>query len=163
MPRVVSAQVKAAANARETGVILLQTIDIVLPGGTTLYVVNNPEDISVNAQPYTRAGFQFDMPEETEEGFSTARMAVDNVEQWLTPHIRNLFGPVTVIVRVVSQSNLAASPPEFDNVEFLSRPLQLKNVTYDTRTMRGVLSYNDTAKQSWPHDGFTPNHFAGLF
>jgi hypothetical protein len=163
MPRVVSAQVNAAANARETGIILLQALDIALPNGTTLYVVNNSEDVSINGQTYTAVGFQFDMPEETEDGFSTARMAIDNVEQWLTPHIRSLSGPVDCTFRVVSQSDLTATPPEFDNVDFLSRPLRLKDVTYDRQTMRGVLSYNDTAKNSYPHYGFTPPHFPGMF
>jgi len=163
MVRAISTDVKAAANARETGIILLQAIDIALPNGTTLYVVNNPEDISINGQTYTAVGFQFDMPEETEDGFSTARATIDNVDQWLTPHIRSLAGPVNVTVRVVSESDLEADPPEFDNVEFVSRPIRLRDATYNASVLRGVLSYNDTAKRAWPHYGFTPNHFQGLF
>jgi hypothetical protein len=163
MPRTLSAQAIAAATARETGVIMLQTLDVNLGNGTTLYVVNNPENISVNSQEYDCRGFQFDPPEETEDGFSSARVNIDNTDQVFTPYLRNLFGPIRATFRVVSQTDLTATPAEFDNVEFLSRPLELRNVSYNGVTVTGTLVYHDTLKSRYPAGSFSQQGFPGLF
>lgn len=164
MPRILSAQAVAAGAARETGVLLLQALKIELADSTVLRVVNNTENITVaGVGEFTAYGFQLDMPEETEEGFGTARITIDNVDQWLTAYLRNQFGPIEVTFYIVSETDLTADPKEFDNIEFQSRPLRLRDVAYDAKSVRGVLYYEDTLRQKWPPESFTPQHFSGLF
>lgn len=163
MPRTVSSSMVAAANAQNTGFLILQVLTITLPDGTVLRIVNNPENISVGGVVYTAMPFQFDAPEENEEGFSTARLTVCNVDRWLTPYLRNTSGPVDVTFALVSETDLTASPPELDTVEFQSRSLRLRDVTYDEAVVRGVLYYEDATKRAWPAHSFTPQHCQGLF
>lgn len=149
MPRTLSATGQVAANAENPGIAFLWTAIITPPGGSAnnIYLVNNAEDISVNGQVYDARGFSIDPPEEKEDGFTSWKFSMCNVDQMFTAAIRQLSGVWYVQVLEVSASDLLADPPEFDYVERSSPVLPLKGITYDAVSLSGTLEQSNFLKR----------------
>ncbi len=164
MARTLTAQTVTAANAEQTGEILLWAVKIEHdPTALELFLVNNTEDVNINGQLYTGIAFELLPPIDKEGKIGEARIRIDNVTQWLTPTIRNLQSKLLVTAELVSISNEAASPPEFDNVEISFLPMTLKSVIFDSVAIEGVLSYETFTGAPFPAHAFTPRDNPGAF
>ena len=128
-----------------------------------LRFVNNNEDVSIGGELYTAIWFELTMPEESEDGFKSARIILNNVDQALTEALRGLSGEFTFTLRLVSASNAAADPPEFDTVEVEFMPFVLTEIEYTRESVRGTLEYERVSERAFPVDTFTPYDFPGLF
>lgn len=131
--------------------------------GETFYLVNNQEDVSIDSQVYSACGFELRLPEEKEEGVRRGRIEVCNVDQLLTDLIRSVRGELRVTIMVVTPTNLSASPPEFDNIEYQFLPMVATDVTYDNYKARFNLSYELISHRRFPAHSYDPFDFPGLF
>ena len=165
MARTLTAATKAAMMAQQTGRLVLVICTISHDDlATPFRIVNNPEDIKSRGDTYTACGFEAELPEDKEEGFGRSGLVIDNTNQWLTPTLRNLTGVMTFDIELVSESNLAASPPELDNVEAAFRGQVLQEITYDARLVRATLEYYQFLSTQNPGViSFTPGDFPALF
>jgi len=164
MPRTLSETMLRGMMARQTGIITLLVAKLEHSRlDAPLYFVNNTEAISVNGQEYQPCGMDFAMPDENEDGIRTARVRIANIDQALTPMIRTARGEPQVTFTLVSSSNLAASPPEFDNLEIVMLPMQLYAVTYDRVKIEGTLRFETACAHQFPKDSYNPIDWRAMF
>lgn len=164
MPRTLSETMLRGMMARQTGIITLLVVR--LDHDTLeepLYFVNNTEAISVNGQEYQPCGMEFAMPDEQEDGIRTARVVIANIDQALTPLIRSARGEPQLTISIVSSTDLAASPPEFDNVEIAMLPMQLYAVTYDRVKIEGTLRFETASAHQFPQGSYNPFDWRAMF
>lgn len=164
MPRELSTTLINAMMGRSTGLPVLYLLDIEHEDlESPLRIVNNTEDVLSEGNLYTAMGFELRLPEERDATPRGARISIDNTSQWLTPVIRSLSGEFEVTIKVATPTDLDASPPVYDNIEFAYLPMQLIAVEYNGVTVQGTLSYENLANQPFPGDVFGPFEFPGMF
>ncbi len=149
--------------AQQTGAITLALVTIDHPQlSSPLRICNNNEDVASRGNTYTAMAVDLLLPDDT-EGASRARLVMDNVSQWLTPTIRTLTGGFTVLIELVTASNLAASPPEFDIVEIAFLPMTLSQVDWSAGQATGTLTHENTLNNRFPAGSVDPYDFPGAF
>ena len=186
MPRVHTGQMTSELTEQPTGLQWLWTATISHPNGdTSLYMVANRENVYVLGNLYLAVGFQIDLPEDKTDGIPTGKITIANVNQWLTPLIRNMKPPMTdpqaartldaaawiyVEVAKVSagDSGLTCIPardssvPKFDYVEEIYGPYQLSSVQYDAQKVQGTLTREYVFANQLQADTFNPFDFPAL-
>jgi len=164
MSRTLSADTVAAMMRTQSSGPVLWALDIDHEDfAEPVRVVNNGEDVSIGGELYTAAGFEVGMPEESEDGFRSAKLMINNVDQWMTAALRGMSGTFTFTLSLVTASDLGASPPEFDNVEVTFMPFTLTGIEYTRESVRATLDYERVSDRAFPVDTFTPYDFPGLF
>lgn len=154
----------AAAVAQETARIFLDLVTIDHDDlDDPIRLVANNEDIMSRGNRFTAANIEFTPGEEREDGIAKGQLVLGNVARWFTPSLRNLTGDFTVTIERVTDTNLSASPPAFDQLEVAYLPMQLSDVEFDAKTVRGNLSYDHELECAWPDMTFNPTDFPGLF
>lgn len=154
----------SAMMARETGVVVLQLLDITHEDmDEPIRIVNNTEDIISGGNTYTAIGFDLVLPEDKDGTPRGAKLRIDNASQWFTPTLRTLQGEFEVTIKIAIPTNINATPPVFNSIEMEYLPMQLISLQYDDQTVDGNLSYENLANQPYPGDTFSPFEFQGLF
>lgn len=164
MPRTLEATTLSGMMAERDGNVLLLVAILEHEESATIFrIVNNPEDIEHDGETYAATGFELTPAEESEEGFRDAQIVFNNVSQWLTPSIRSLSGAITVHLKLLTATDLAATPPVFDTVEIDMLPMTLQGIEWDAFSARGTLSYEGVTEQTFPCHTFNPTDFPGMF
>ena len=164
MPRTLGSAVTAGMYAQQSAVVLLDVIEIDHDDlDAPILLVRNTEDISVGGETYTACGITITPPAEKDSGVPRAQIEISNPLRALTPTIRTLSGDLWMTLKRVSVTDAAADPPEFDTVEQVYLPLRLLNLTYDSKKIRGQLTFSTGDQNQFPAGQFTPQDFAGLF
>ena len=159
MSRSVSATFKAAVNAQETSEVFLVLLEIYhadIGPPTTLYFVNNYEDVSSGGNTYTGFPFAINLPADLDNQLPTVQLQIDNIDRSIIAAIRGLSGPPTITIKVV----LASSP---DTIEAGPFEMTLRRIDYDAFTITGTLEVEDILNEPYPGDMFSPANFPGLF
>jgi len=156
MPRNLSSPADRAINYHETSEVFLTllTIDHVsLP--FPLRFVNNTESVLSRGNSYLAFPFQLEFPGQDDESPGEARLEIDNIDRAILKFVREISGPPTVAIEVVLASSL-------DIVEAAFPDLKLRNVTYDAKSVSGVLKYEDIVIEPVTL-AMTPQRFPGQF
>lgn len=156
MPRTLSSTATASINAQETSEIWLALITLSHPDvETPLRFVNNNEIIMSGGEIFLPFPFELIFPDQTDESPGEARIVIDNIDRSIVNFIRSIFGPPKVTIQVV----LASSPGTIE-AEFAD--MSLRNVTYDKKTVSGVLKFDDIVIEPVTVE-MTPQRFPGQF
>lgn len=158
MPRSLSSVARAAVFAQQTGEVFVLLLELEHPQFSEIVRVSS-DNLPTISGGYTFSPFPFEitLPDESEEAPPRVTLKIDNVDRRITQEIRRVYGdPVTVRLRVV----LASSP---DTIEAGPFEFSLREIEYDSRSISGVLMFEDLLNESFPADSFTPARFPGLF
>lgn len=156
MPRVVSAPMRGAAYAQETGeaapvLITIDHADLAAP----IQVTSDAVDTLSRGDTYIAFPFRVTLPDDTEEG-ARARLEIDNVDRQIVQAVRAVSSPPSVRVEVV----LASTP---DLVEAGPFDFQLEEARYDALVVSGELAFEPVLDLAVPGDVMSPGLFPGLF
>jgi hypothetical protein len=191
MPRVFTPQTNAELLEEPTGLQWVWVAAIVPPtiGGVTpatLYIADNFEDFYVLANRCVGIGFQWTPPEDRQDGMPTGQIIIPNVNQWLTPLIRNAppaypdppsgqagvdptgWFYATIYKMSAGDSGDTYSPardsniPKFDYIEEIVGPYQLRAVQYDAEKVQAVLTREYIDANPLQADTFDPFNFPAL-
>jgi len=156
MSRSTTTALRSAVFAEETAEVFLFLITLSHTDITTLYFVNNYEDVTSNGNAHVAFPFQITMPSETEDQLPRVQLNIDNVDRSIIDEIRTLTGPPTLTLSVV----LASDP---DTIEAGPFEMSLQNVSYNALTITGNLVGDDILNEPYPGEAYTPQNFPGLF
>jgi len=129
--------------------------------GTTLYFVNNHQNVISNTKTYRAFPFGFTLPPDTATQGS-ATLTIDNVDRGMAEFI--LSAPVNtdieVAVHILDESRMSATATT--GIE-MSYQFLLKNVKLKRNSIQGELKYYTYLFDSFPKLRKTPNNFPGIF
>lgn len=165
MPRTLNTATIQSMMSVNATVIAIWIAKITHPDMTEIYrICDNGEDIiGPDGETYTALGFELTPAEESEDGFKTAKITMNNVERWFTTKMRQLSGPFSFTFSLVTGTDLAASPPVFGNTEISVMPMRLRDVEYTETAVTGTLSYHDIEDRAFLRYKFTPEDFPGIY
>lgn len=160
MSRTTSAVFKAAANAQETGEVLVALITITHSSiiGGPLRLVQDLKDMTSNANVYTAFPFEIRLPDDTDDGPAKVLLTIDNVDRSIMVALRTMppSSPPTVTVELV----LASQP---NVVEISIQNMTLRSISGDAVQIEGELRMDEEDLTPFPEGSFTPSQFPGLF
>lgn len=160
MSRTTSAVFKAAANAQETGEVLVALITITHSSiiGGPLRLVQDLKDMTSNANVYTAFPFEIRLPDDTDDGPAKVLLTIDNVDRSIMVALRTMppSSPPTVTVELV----LASQP---NVVEISIQNMTLRSISGDAVQIEGELRMDEEDLRPFPEGSFTPSQFPGLF
>ncbi len=160
MARSTSTVFKNAANAQETGEVLLALVTITssyIVGGP-LRVVQDLQNITHNGNTYTAFPFELRLPSDSDEGFGKVSLLIDNIDRSIAVAIKSIppSEPPTVLIEIV----LASQP---NIVELSLDNLIIRNIIGDAFRIEGELWMDEEDLVPFPEATFTPQYFPGLF
>lgn len=163
MSRSLSSAIRAGMLAETSGALLLECAvldhdDLDAP----FRIVKNNEDIMHDGDLYTACPFEVQYPYDNDGSGGVGRMTLPNPDQWLTSTIRSLEGPLTVEFRLVSATNLSASPPVFNTLEASSLPMRLSEATIEADSVRLSFMNSDMLDRAFPAGTYNLGDFGGL-
>ena len=156
MARTLSPAATASANAQDTDEVWLTLLSIDSPElAAPLRFVNN--NVSVTSRGNVFLAFPFDMefPGQDEESPGEARLVIDNVDRSIVNFIRSITAPPKVTIEVVLGSSLDTVEASFSN-------MTLRNVSYDAKSVTGLLRFEDIVIEPVSY-AMTPERFPGQF
>lgn len=160
MARTVSALLKQAVTAQETGEVILAITSIshasIVNG--PLRLVNDLQNLTSNGNVYTAFPFQVTLPEDNDTALPKVRLVLDNVDRSIVQAIRSIppSSPPTVQIDFV----LASQP---NTIELSFPGMTLRQVSYDALTVEGDLQLDEDDLEPFPADSFTPQYFPAIF
>jgi hypothetical protein len=135
MSNPISATANQAIREPETKQIFLVLLKIShtdLP--STLYFVNNNENVVSNGDIYEATAFRFTLPYKEGNTIAPAQLIIDNVDRRVVEAVRSITTPADIEASIV----LASDP---DTYEYGPLELSLTNVSYNASTVSGDLLY----------------------
>lgn len=96
------------------------------------------------------------LPDETAGQSPKCILTLYDVAGYLTPLIREIYGPPLVKLQLVLGSNPA-------NVEVTFSDFFLTNITYTRDSIQAELNMVNLDREPFPYHQFTPSYFPGLF
>lgn len=154
MPKEVSPNLRAQMYATEMQDVPLVVLDIV-SGANHLRFVNNNENIIYDGNTYLATSFQFTPPGLSEGEIESASIAICNIDREIVTIIRTITDPPLVtanLVLVGASVVREAGPWEFE----------LRDVSYNAKTLSGTLVYNIHNKEILSTIKFIPANFPSL-
>lgn len=109
-----------------------------------------------NGDTYNFLPIRVELPDETERGAPTARLAVDNVDRGLTAIIRSITSPATVTIDVVLSDDLDTSIRAVAPMQVRVASITAEQITLEF--MGDIL-----ANEGFPGRTFNAGDFAALF
>lgn len=158
MAKLLSAQAKVAAQARETDEVFLVLIEIMhTDWATPFYMVDNTENITSLGNEHIAWPFELTLGDDDGERLPEVKLVIDNVDRQLVEIIRTTREPPVLKVKLV----LASQP---DVVEVEISDLTLNNVEYDAFTVTWTLLAESLADTRFPsHNISLASGYLGLF
>lgn len=156
MARSLSGPATVSANEQVTDEVWLTllTIDSAeMP--QPLRFVNDNASLTSRGQLFMAFPFDVEFPGQSDEDPGEARLVVDNIDRSIVNFVRQIVAPPLVTIEVV----LASSP---DTVEAAFSNMTLRNVTYDAKTVSGLLKFEDVVIEPVTYE-MTPERFPGQF
>lgn len=156
MARVFSTAGTASINAQFTDEVWLTLLTINAPElDAPLRFVNNNESLESRGEVYLAFPFDIEFPGQDEENPGEARLVIDNIDRSIVNFVRSISTPPSITIEVV----LASSP---DTVEAAFANMTLRNVSYDAKTVSGLLKFEDIVVEPATY-AMTPERFPGQF
>ena len=156
MPRVFTTAGTASINAQSTDEVWLTLLTIDSDElAAPLRFVNNNESLSSRGNVFMAFPFDIEFPGQDEENPGEARLVIDNIDGSIVNFIRNIVTPPAVSIEVV----LASTP---NSVEAAFANMTLRNVSYDAKTVSGLLKFEDIVVEPVTY-AMTPERFPGQF
>ena len=156
MARTFSTAATISLNEQATDEVWLTLLTITSPElQAPLRFVNNNSSISSRGNVYLAFPFDVEFPGQDEENPGEARLVLDNIDRSIVNFIREISTPPNVTIEVI----LASSP---DTVEASFSNMTLRNVTYDAKTVSGLLKFEDIVVEPVTV-AMTPERFPGQF
>jgi len=140
--RIVSAPVGAAA---------FPPIELETDGEDIIYGVIGP-----GSEKYIFLPLTITLPDETAGQSPKCVLTLYDVAGYLTPLIREVYGPPLVKLQLV----LASNPSQ---VEITFTDFFLTNITYTRESIQAELNMINLDREPFPQHQFTPAYFPGLF
>lgn len=157
MSRNPSLAARMALNAQETDEAFLILLTLSHPSmSAPLRVTSDAVQTQSRGESFVPFPFELTLPDDDENGAPEARLAIDNIDRQIVQSLRALpFAPL-VLIEIVR----AADP---DTVEARFADFTLRDVTYDSRVVEGILGVEDFTAEPYPANVFAPGLFPGLF
>jgi hypothetical protein len=127
---------------------------------TTLYFVNNYEDITHQGNVYTAFPFQIMIPADFDDQLPRVQLSIDNIDRSIIEELRGIVGPPTITVTVVLADDDSLV---YDTVEAGPFELALRNIDYNAMVITGDLQSEDILNEPYPGYFYTPANFPGLW
>jgi hypothetical protein len=157
MSRNVTSVLKGAAFAQETDQVFLILLEINHSSlAAPIRAVNNQVNIESNGDTYIGFPFDITLPQDFEDALPSVTLTICNVDRSIVYAIRTLTGPPTVTISVI----LASDP---DTIEAGPFSMTLREASYDSMVVSGMIMAEDVLNEPYPADDFTPANFRGLF
>jgi hypothetical protein len=161
--RSLSSWFRTEAQAQQTGDVYVTLLEITYTGASsTLYLVNNYQDIESNGNTYTAFPFVFTPPEEGDTPRSIARISFDNVDRSMAEFVGEV--PVNTDIKVKEiLLNAEHSDPLTTAGHEITRDYVWKNISIDRKVVSGDLEYLAYLNYAFPKMRKTPSKFPGVF
>jgi hypothetical protein len=156
MARSLSAAMRAAGNAQETGEVILGLLTLSHPDILTQRFVNNHVSIVSRGETFQPYPFDVTLPDDRDDEVVRVRISIDNIDRNIVAAIRSVTTPATFLFEVIR----AAAP---DAVEAKAGPGALRNVSWDHMTVSGDITYEPLLDEPAQQYQFSPIHFDALF
>lgn len=135
--RSISTAAKKEVFASQSGAAFLSILKIAHSSITTIYLVNNNEDIVYDGNTYEAYAFKFTPPSDKEGGKQSAQLILPNIDREILAIIRGISTPLTVSAAIIMVLPDNTVSKEAGWWEF-----ELKNISYDAMTISGDLSFS---------------------
>jgi len=160
MPRSLSPSGIASIQSQETGDVWVAIIELDHPTfAQTIRLVNNDESVMYGGHPYSPFPFELSLPNDVDGELPVLDWAASNVSRELVPEFRAAAASAGYIQARVAW--LRANDPTTLEVGWLD--LEIRNIPYDTTTLRGTMSVEPLLDQQFGHKKFDPILAPGLF
>lgn len=169
MSRTLSSTALSAFYAQETGDFPIILITITEPSLTTpvrissdptTRLIENLEQViygtTSRGNPFYFIPFSIVLPSDTDDAAPKATISIDNVSRELTPIIRGLSTPPSVMIELV----MSSTP---NVVEAVFPDFSITTIDYDQLTISGDLTVDLLVAEPFPAGTFTPSRFPALF
>jgi hypothetical protein len=154
----------AMLNGEHTSAAILVALKFVhVSSGTIVQIVDNTEDISINGDLFVACGFDLSPPQDKEEDVRSAKVTINNADQFMTSFVRGLSGNVTAEIIIVTPSNLSTEPKQFNNIEYQWLPIRVTSIQYNSSTIEMTLIMDPLSLKQFPSVVYDPYNFPGLF
>ena len=135
----------------------LITLDMAFPApvSTTLYLVQNTEDVVFDGRTYTKFPFEIDVTKASAQGeIPGLQLRASNVTQVLQGYIEEIDGGVgaTVLVRVLNAGYLA------ENYSELEISFDIMSAVADTQYVTFTLGAPNLLRSDFPRDRYLATH-----
>jgi len=135
--RTISTAAKKEIFASQSGAVFLFVLQIAHSTISTIYLVNNNEDVTYDGNTYTAYAFKFTPPSDKEGNKDSAKLLISNVDRTLLATIRTISTPLAASAAVIMILPNGTISKEAGWWVF-----DLKDITYDVMTISGTLSFN---------------------
>lgn len=167
MTRSVSANLRAAMSDQETAeiVVILLTVQHPAFGEDQFFSSDTADLLDYEKQlrgtisrgkKYSFLPMSVSLPEEGDDATQVISITLDNVAQDLTPLLKSITIPATVMVELVLASN-----PNFVEIQFPNFEMSSANVVAESVVIS--LTIDAMEQEPFPADNFTPATFGGLW
>lgn len=109
-----------------------------------------------NGENYTYLPMGFQLPDDSEESISEARIQMDNIDRAILASIRSISSAPSVTIQLV----LASQP---DTIEATFNNFALADVQADPLTISGRLTLGNFLGEPYPGGSMNPSNFPGMF
>lgn len=156
MPNNISSQLLAQFYGQSSGDPLLMLVTLSHPTFSTIYLVNNSEDIVSRGNTYTAFPMNIRIPSDDGETAREAVIDFDNASLELIQEIRQVTTPIDVTIEMVLASNL-------NEVQISYEELKLRSVTYNKTRISAKLFMDSFLNVEMTSEKYTPQNYSGLF
>ena len=157
MSRSITTTARQATYDAETSEAFLILLTLTHPDlAGPIRVVNNGVDVVSGGDTFIAFPFRLSLPTDSDERPPRARLSIDNVDRQIVTAVRQVSGPIGVLMEIV----LASDP---DTIEASFPDFELTEVRYDALVVEGDLGIEAFVREPFPGDRFTPSGYLGLF
>ncbi|MCK5020950.1 MAG: DUF1833 family protein [Candidatus Peribacteraceae bacterium] len=140
----------------ETGEVMLVFLDIAVPGGTTIRVVNNWESVTRLTEEYLSYRFEISLPNEADEGIPVVSLTIDNVDLIIIEHLLSVTEPIPVEMNVA----LASSPNITEAGPFI---FKIVDVQWTPENITAEMTFDDVMTEVYPGYRVIPSTHPAAF
>lgn len=157
MPRTLSASMREAIQAQETGLVVACLLLLEHPSFATPIRVNDSgADITAGGQVYQQFPFTYTLPDEADDKPPRLQLSVCNVDLTIGTAIRQVSGdPITVTMTLVT-------PDDPDTAQIGPLVFTLRETASDALTVSGTLQFADPLNDQFPADSMSRSILPGI-
>lgn len=156
MSNALSPELVAQMFAQESKDPFLCLVTLSHPSFSTIYLVNNSENITSNGTLFNAFPFSLRLPVDDGESVKSFAIEFDNVSLELITAIRTVTDAIGVNIKMI----LASMP---DQIQLEFDELKIQNVTYDKQRISATIVMDNFLNTLMTSERYTPINFPGLF
>ena len=154
--RDLSNKLLAEFYGQESSDPLLTLFTLSDPSFSTIYLVNNSEEIVSNGNTFLPFPVSITLPTDDGESRKEVQIEFDNVSLELIGQLRAVKNPIECNLAMI----LASSP---DDIEIELDELKIRNIKYDSNTIKATLYMDDFMNTEMTSEKYGPSNFPGIF